>query len=142
MSVTRDFDAMVAETAGVKPTFTVAGQIFTLRAKLPWAKWQQLLAVMRSEDAENVAATAEFFDTVLIKSDRQRFKDLMTDNGDDTDDELVIGLQQMDAITEWAMEHFTGKLPSSSGGSTPGVNGTGPQPNVISLSSKAPANAG
>lgn len=142
MSITRDFDAMVAEKAGVKPTFTVAGQSFTLRAKLPWAKWNQLLAVMRAEDAENVAATEQFFDTVLIKADRQRFKDLLNDNGDDSDDDNVIGLDQMDAITDWVMGHFTGKLQSSSNGSSPGASGTGAQPNVISLSSKEPANAG
>lgn len=139
--VTRDFDAMLAEQAGDRPTFKIGGQEFTLRSKLPWSKWNKLLATMRSEESENEAATTEFFDTVLIKSDRQRFHQLLADDGDESDDDRVIGLSQMDALTDWVIGHFTGKLQSSSNGSSPGASGTGPQPNVISLSAKQAANS-
>lgn len=138
---TRDFDAMLAEKAGNRPTFKVGGQEFTLRSKLPYAKWNKLLAVMRDDDTEAEQATEMFFNTVLVKGDRQRFLELLGKEDDDDDDDNVIGLDQMNAITDWVMEHFTGKHLNSSDGSSPGVNGTGQQPNVISLSSKQAANA-
>lgn len=136
MSVTRDFDAMVAEKAGIRPTFKVAGQEFTLRAKLPYGKWNELIAFMRADETDADMATRKFFNTVLIRADRERFLQLLNVDDDDSDDVGVVDMQQMDAITDWAMEHFTGKLLSSSNGSSPGVNGTGQQPNVISLSSR------
>jgi len=133
--VTRDFDQMLAEKAGARPTFTVGGQTFTLRAKLPYKRWNKLLASMRAEDVDPQEATADFFDVVLIRADRPRFRELLDRDGDDDDDD-VIDLSQMDAITDWAMEHFTGKLQSSSGSSSHGANGTGPAPNVVSLQSR------
>lgn len=137
--VTRDFDAMLAEKAGIKPTFKIGGQEFSLRAKLPYTKWNQLLGVMRNDDTAPDVATAAFFNTVLIAADRQRFLDLL--NNDSDDDDTVIDLSQMDALTDWIMEHYTGKRLNSSDGSSPGANGTGPAPNVVSLGSKKAANA-
>lgn len=138
--VTRDFDAMLAEQAGIRPTFKVGGQEFTLRSKLPYKRWNRLLAVMRNDDTDPDTATSEFFNTVLIAADRQRFLDLLDKEDDDEDDEAVIGLDQMDGLTDWCMEHFTGKLRNSSNGSSPGASGTGPAPNVVSLGSKKAAN--
>lgn len=138
--VTRDFDAMLAEKANGRPTFKVGGQEFTLRAKLPYLKWIRLLAVMRDPDVEEELSTEEFFNTVLIKADRQRFLALL--NAEDEDDEdNVIGMEEMNDLTDWIMEHFTGKQLNSSAGSSPGSNGTGQSPNVVSLQSKHPANA-
>lgn len=140
MSVTRDFDAMVAEKVGAKPTFQVAGQVFTLRAKLPYARWEKLLATMRGDDIAPHEATREFFNTVLIKADRERFLDLLTkEDSDDEDESDLVGMDQMDSITDWVMEHFTGKLQNSSNGSSPGASGTGPQRNVVSLSARTTA---
>lgn len=142
MTVTRDFDAMLAERAGTRPTFKVAGQEFTLRSKLPYAKWNKLIGVMRSEESTAHEATVLFYETVLIKPDRKRFLELLSDpdeadddeaNVDDDNDEDVIDMKQLDDITEWIMEHFTGKAPSSSNGSTPGASETGAPQNVVSL---------
>lgn len=139
--VTRDFDAYLAEKAGVRPTFKIAGQIFTLRAKMAYAKWSKLLASMRSDDVSPEEANDLFFRAALIRGDVDRFMALLN-NEDDDDEGAVIGLQEADALVDWAMAHFTGKALTTSDGSSPGSNGTGPQPNVISLSSKAPANVG
>lgn len=140
--VTRDFDAMLAEKAGVRPTFKVAGQEFTVRAKLPYAKWNKLLAVMRNDEADAHDGNVQFFHTVLIRGDRERFLELLAREEDDDDnDGNLVGMDQLDAITDWLMEHFTGKLPSSSDGSSPGANGTGQSPNVVSLQSKQAANS-
>jgi len=136
---TRDFDAMLAEQAGTRPTFRIGGQEFTLRSKLPYTRWNKLMAVMRSDDTDVDEATKEFFNTVLVKADRQRFADLLENDGDD-DDDAVVGLDQMNELTDWVLEHFTGKAPNSTGGSSPGANGTGPAPNVVSLGSKKAAN--
>lgn len=140
--VTRDFDAMLAEKANGHPTFKVAGQEFTLRKKLPYGTWLRLLAVMRTEDVDENESNKEFFNTVLVRDDRHRFLELMAKEDDeDGNDDNVIGMDQMDALTGWIMEVFTGKLNTSSNGSSPGANGTGPQPNVVSLQSKQAANA-
>ena len=139
--VTRDFDAYLAEKAGVRPTFKIAGQVFTLRAKLAYAKWSKLLASMRSDDVSPEDANDLFFRAVLIRGDVDRFMALL--NTEDDDDEgAIIGMQEADALVDWAMAHFTGKALTTSDGSSPGSNGTGQSPNVISLSSKAPANVG
>jgi hypothetical protein len=139
--ITRDFDAMLAEQAGIRPTFKIGGQEFTLRAKLPYVRWNKLLAIMRDDDTSPDDATEEFFNTVLIKADRERFLELLQKDDDEDDEEAVIGLDQMNSLTDWVMEHFTGKAPSNTGGSSPGANGTGPAPNVVSLGSKKAANA-
>jgi hypothetical protein len=139
--VTRDFDAYLAEKAGVRPTFRIGGQVFTLRTKLAYAKWTKILASMRSDDVSPEEANDLFFRAVLIRSDVDRFMQLLNNEGDDDEDSGVIGMQEADALVDWAMAHFTGKALNTSDGSSPGSNGTGPQPNVISLSSKAPANA-
>lgn len=140
---TRDFDAMLAEQAGVRPTFIVGGQEFTLRSKLPYGRWNKLLKTMRDEEADAMASTAEFFNTVLIRADRERFLALLAkgeDDDDEDDDEGVIDLVQMDGLTDWIMEYLTGKLRRSTDGSSAGANATGPAPNVVSLQSKQAAN--
>jgi hypothetical protein len=134
----RDFDAMLAEKVGTRPTFTVGGQQFTLRAKLPYRKWNKIMAEMRDDAIDAQEATANFFRAVLIKADRERFVALLNNDGDDDDDDAsVIGLDQMDQLTDWVMEHFTGKQPNSSDSSPHGANGTGAPPNVVSLSSRS-----
>jgi hypothetical protein len=129
----RDFDAMLAERAGVHPTFRIGGQEFTLRAKLPYKRWNKLMAAMRADDADEQQATVDFFRSVLIKDDRERFVALLDKEDDDDDENAVVDLSQMDALTDWIMEHFTGKRRNSSESSTPGANGTGLAPNVVSL---------
>jgi len=142
MQISKDFDRMLAENAGVRPTFRIGGQDFTLRAKLPYTLWNRLLAAMRDDDVETMESTVAFFNTVLIRDDRQRFRELLDREEDDDgdEDEDVIDLNQMNALTEWVMEHFTGKLRSSTDGSTPGAKETGGAPNVVSLQSKKAAN--
>lgn len=144
MSMTKDFDAMIAEQAGERPTFRIAGQQFTLRSKLPYAKWNKLLAAMRDPDGDDLAATQQFFDIVLIKADRERFSALLGADDDDDDedqDDSRIGIEQIGPLTDWVMEHLTGKLRSNTNGSSPGADSTGQQPNVISLSAKQAANS-
>src|ERR1700759_2797346 len=98
MSVTRDFDAMLAEKAGVRPTFKVGGQEFTLRSKLPYGKWNKLLNFMRADETDADEATTKFFETVLVRADRERFLSLIDLDGvredDDDDDESVIDVTQ------------------------------------------------
>lgn len=137
----KDFDAMLAAQTGNKPTFTIAGQTFTLRAKIPFAKWNSLIAFMQNDDVDAMQQTAKFFNTVLVRADRARFAELLAvgDEDDDDDETPSIGLDQMSPLTDWAMEHFTGKLQSSSNGSTPGSAETGAPRNVVSLNARTTA---
>lgn len=141
--VTRDFDAMLAERAGIRPTFRVGGQEFTLRKRLPYARWNKLLAAMRSsdEDADANEGAVDFFNAVLISDDRKRFAELVIKEDDEDDDDAVIDLSQMNDLTDWIIEVFTGKTLSSSNSSSDGPSEIGAAPNVVSLSSKKPANA-
>lgn len=137
---TWDFDAAVNEMAGNRQTFRLAGQEYTLRAKLPFTKWNKLLEKMNSDEVDNLSSTLEFYDLVLIRADRQRFHDALTaDDADDDDEAGVIGVEQMRDLTDKVMEHFTGKLQSSTDGSSPGADTTGASPNVVSLNARTTA---
>lgn len=136
----RDFDAALNEAAGERPAFIVGGEQFHLRARLPYSKWQKLLHLMRSDEVDNMDATRKFFDTVLVKEDRERFAELLEREESDHDDDAdLIGIDQMDAMTDWAMEYFTGKLRRSSDGSSPGSNATTTSQNVVSLNPRTSA---
>jgi hypothetical protein len=140
--VTRDFDAMLAERAGIRPTFKVGGQEFTLRKRLAAPRWNRLLAAMRSDEADEQESTIDFFRAVIIPADRQRFAELAAkDNSDDEDDEDVIDISQMNDLVQWVVDVFTGKAPSNEISSTAGAGDIQIVPNVVSLSSKMPANA-
>lgn len=139
MSITRDFDAMIAERTGEKPTFRIAGQEFTLRARLPFTRWDALLTYMRADETGNLDATRKMFSTVLVRADRERFLALLTpanidDDDDESGDAAAIGLDQLGPLTDWVMEYFTGKLQSNTDSSSPGVADTGAPPRPVSLS--------
>ncbi len=139
----RDFDAMLAEKANVRPTFKVAGQEFSLRAKLPYRKWRKVQQAMRADDITAHEANLLFFGAVLVRGDVDRFLDLLDADDDDDgerDDTEELGVDQLDEIISWAPEHFTGKPSESGDGSTSGANTTGAAPNVVSLQSKQAAN--
>lgn len=133
---TKDFDAMLVETAGTRPTFKVGGQQFTIRKKLPYKKFLRLMAAMGEEDAETGEAEDLFFKAVLIPEDRDRFLELLNNEGDD-DEDAVIDPVQLRAITEWLMGVYTGKAPTSSDSSSNGPSTTGGQRKVVSLTPRA-----
>lgn len=144
-TVTRDFDAMLAARAGVRPTFRVGGQVFTVKARLPSKKFRNLLASFADEDVDEDQATVDFFTLCLVKSDRERFFALLDAEGEDADDDDqddgVIDMEQLNAITEWLMELYTGKARPSSTSSSGGSDSTGTSPKVVSLSSRQQASA-
>lgn len=130
---TRDFDAMLAERAGVRPTFRVGGQEFTVRAKLPFKRFATLV---NSEQDDEITATEDFFRMVLVPADRDRFMALLDADGEE-DTDGVIDPEQVKLISEWLMELYTGKGRQSSDGSSDGAATTGPPPNVVSLNPRA-----
>ena len=132
---TKDFDAMLAEKAGVRPTFIVAGQEFTARAKLPYKKFVRLMGALGADDADPDEATEKFFSTVIVKEDRERFLAVL--NSEDDDDERIIDAAQINQITEWLLSIYTGKELTSSDSSSDGSSTTGRPRNVVSLSAKA-----
>lgn len=132
--VTRDFDAMLAERAGVRPTFRVAGQTFTVKAKLNFRKFSKMLSALGADDTDENEAMDEFFRMVLIPQDRDRFFELL--DSDDEDESKVVGADQMRALSQWLMEHYTGKPQTSEESSSDGSASAGESPNVVSLNSR------
>lgn len=132
---TRDFDAFLADKAGVRPTFKVGGQEFTVKAKLPFKKFASTVTALSEEDDE-VKQAEDFFSLVLVPGDRDRFFELLDAEGDD-DGNGVVTPEQIGALMEWLMEHYTGKHRPHSDGSSLGLGSTSPQPNVVSLSARA-----
>lgn len=138
--VTRDFDAMLAERAGVRPTFRLAGQVFTVKARLPHKKFRGLLASLASDDYDEDEKTNEFFSMALIPDDRKRFFLLLDydGDGDEVDEQMVVSPDQVQALTTWLMELYTGKQSPSSASSPNGSDTTGGSQNVVSLNYRTP----
>jgi hypothetical protein len=139
---TRDFDAMLAQQGRTRQTFRIGGQEFTIRAKLPWRTFSALLASMQEENVDEYAKTVEFFNLVLVRADRERFRELLNASGDDEEDEdEVIDPEQMNLLSDWLLEYYTGKRQGSSDSSSPGSAETGDRQNVVSLNPRAASTA-
>lgn len=136
--VTRDFDAMLAERAGVRPTFRLAGQTFTVKAKLPFKRFKNLLATLGDDNVNEDQAQDDFFRMALIAQDRERFFTLLDDDGESeqADEWAVVSPEQVASLTEWLMELYTGKPLPSSASSSAGSENTGTSQNVVSLNSR------
>lgn len=130
--VTRDFDAMLADRAGIRPTFKIGGQEFTMKAKLPQKKYFAMRYYMADDATTEEDAYRKLFETALVKADRDRFFDLLNVDDDDND-EAVIDITQLDALGTWILEFYSGKAGSTTNSSSAGTNGTGQQQNVVSL---------
>lgn len=134
--VTRDFDAMLNH--GVRPTFRLAGQTFTVKAKLPHKRFKNLLSTLAADDADEDKAETDFFRLCLVPHDRERFFALLDfdGEGDEVDEWAVVSPEQVAGLIEWLMELYTGKLSSSSASSSAGSASVGATPNVVSLNSR------
>jgi hypothetical protein len=140
---TKDFDAMLAEQGRQRKTFRIGGQEFTVKAKVPYRKFQTMLAALSraaesDDDDETRGAEERFFREVLIKSDVDRFLALLNaeGDGDEVDEYAVIDAAQLSPLTDWVLEHFTGKRSESSDSSSDGSSGTGRSQNVVSLTAR------
>ena len=120
----RDFDAMVASTG--RPSFTVGGQKYEARSKLPWHTYNAITAAAaEAESQDEREFTLKFFNTVLLKDDRKRFTKALTADPENVDDADVIGVNQLNDLMEWLMEHYTGKLQASASSTSNGLALTG-----------------
>jgi hypothetical protein len=130
----RDFDAMLAE-AGGRPTFTIGGQTFTCRAKLPWRKFTSLLAVMTgaSEAGDGAQATEGFLTAAVVAKDRARWIELLNLEDNDDDDTVGISPGEINELAEWLMEYYTGKRSGNAESSSAGPSSTGQSRKVVSL---------
>lgn len=137
--VTRDFDAMLAERAGVRPTFRLAGQVFTVKAKLPHKRYRTFLAALTADDADEDALQDEFFRMCLVPQDRERFFLLLDyeGEGDEVDEWSVASPEQVSELMTWLLETYTGKRSDSSGSSSDGSGVTGTSQNVVSLNARS-----
>jgi hypothetical protein len=125
----RDFDAALAEAKKEQPTFTLAGQHFTCRATLPWKALEHLI----EGDGLSVQVH-QFFANVLVKSDRQRFADLVEQ--EDPEDDEAVSVEQITDVMNWLTEHYTGKAEQQSPSSTDGPEKTGRSSRVVNLGAR------
>lgn len=133
----KDFDAMLAG----RPTFTVGGQIFTARAKLPWRKFTSLLSAMSEavDSGGGTEATEKFLVMAVVRQDRERFKALLELDDNDDDDAVGISPGEITELSSWLMEHYTGKRSEGDESSSDGPPKTGPPRKVVSLSARTAA---
>lgn len=136
----KDFDAYLNEHGG-RPTFTVGGQTFTARAKLPWRKFTALLSVMTGagETGEGAQATEHFLAAAVVAGDRERFTALLNLEDNDEDDAVGISPGEVNELAEWLMEHYTGKRPERDESSSAGQPATGQRRKVVSLNPRTAA---
>lgn len=132
MGIHKDFDAALAETLREKPTFTLAGQRFTCKARL---SWKSLISLYDSDDEGLGTSVAQFFAIVLVKADRERFFSLIDDEDPD-DDDYAVSVDQIRDVMGWLTEHYTGKAEGQPADSSDGPPTTGQQsrPRVVNLS--------
>lgn len=100
---TKTFDSKKSE----RPSFEVAGQTFTCRAKLSYRKFKALFADFNDSDDAAMVKIEDFFNVVLLPGDRDRFKELL-DKDDEDDDENVIELHMVNEIVQWLVGHYSG----------------------------------
>lgn len=137
----KDFDAMLAELGG-RPTFTVGGEKFTCRAKLPWRKFRSMLDGLSDDDSDveqGTHAMEAFLSAAVVRADRDRFVALLNMEDNDDDDTTGISPGEISSLSEWLMEHYTGKLNPSDESSSPGPPKTGRPSKVVSLNPRTSA---
>jgi hypothetical protein len=130
----KDFDNWLREQRG-DVSFTVGGQTFTGRKRVPWQKMNKYLMSLGAEGTDGIEQTKEFFEMVLVKKDRKRFIDAIDYDGDD--DDKVIASEQIRVILDWLLGVYTGKAPNEEASSSPEPPTTGVQSNVVSLNPAA-----
>lgn len=132
----KDYDAMLAEKIGGRPTFKVGGQMFTCRAKLPWKKFSALLLSLTVTSATGdtpTQQTEEFFRLVLLPNQREAFQALLDADGEDDDETPVIDSNQVGYILDDLLAYYTGKAQPNDSVSTEQQQNAGQPSNVTSL---------
>ena len=132
MSRSRDFDIAVEEMRKNRPTFTLDNREWTCRPALSFTTMAALEREYNDGDLTHVLHT--FFEKVLIKADREPFRELITAEPDEDDDDAVpITLNQLSEIMKWLVSEYTGNPTQSAGPSSLGEPTTGPQLKAVSL---------
>jgi hypothetical protein len=134
---TRNFDRML--DALDRPTFTVAGQEFTMRRRLSYKKLNMILF---GEQITELEYAQRLFSTVLVPADRERFFALLDadndDDEDDNDDKELIDFRQMQQLSKWVMDYYTGRDDPKDETSSNGQGTTGQPLNFKSFDPIAP----
>lgn len=136
MSRFMDFDAAMSEN--VRPEFTLGGQKFTCKAKLPWKKFSHLIISMSETDSvssDGIDKTEEFLRIALLPQDRERFFALVNSDGDDENEDYA-GTEQIGELVKWLLGEYTGKAETTSDDSSGTSDTSGRPANVVSLNPK------
>jgi hypothetical protein len=115
----KDFGAPASNDEPI--TFTLYGETFRCAASIQGRTLLKFISVSSGDNPdEGATAILDFFDSALVKADRERFTELTTD------DETVVPLETLASIMEWLVEQYSGRptelpLPSESGEPTTGL---------------------
>jgi hypothetical protein len=134
-----DYDAWLNERVGGRPTFTVGGETFTVRQKLPWRKYgRMILAIITASGEGALDANEQFLLKSLIPADRARMQELLNaDNEDRDDDEGVITNEQLQKIINDLMDFYSGKDDESPDGSSDVPSASGQPSKPVSLNARS-----
>lgn len=134
MSNFKDFDAMLAEKVGGRPSFQLCGEKFECRSKLPWRKWNAMILSLQLEDNTAEDTVENFFNLVLVKQDRERFFALIDKEDEDDDEETFVSDEQIGKVMSWLLDYYTGKAEQSDESSSDKPPTTGRPAKRVSLS--------
>lgn len=112
MSAFFDFDQWLSDELKEQPTFVLGGEKFTCKspANLSWKKYGGTIMALTSgilpEGKNQMEQTADFFQVVLVKEDRERFQELLDYEGDDG--EPVASNSQIGQLLQWFLDVYSG----------------------------------
>jgi hypothetical protein len=108
-------------------TFTLYGETFRCAPSIQGRTLLQFISMSGDDESPDKGASAvlQFFDSALVKADRERFV-AMTSSED-----TVVPLETLASIMEWLVEQYSGRPTEPPLPSEPGELTTGPMPVAV-----------
>lgn len=135
----KDYDSMLAEQLGERPSFKLGGQVFTCRRALHWTKQSKVFLSLANADGEQFnQASIKFVETCLVPADREKFLALVAEPEDDDyeDGDTVVTRFQINAVVNDLFDFYAGKGEASGSESSGSPEVAGQPSNVVSLNSQ------
>ncbi len=121
----KDFGAPASTDEPI--TFTLYGETFRCAPSIQGRTLLQFISMSGDDESPDKGASAvlQFFDSALVKADRERFV-AMTSSED-----TVVPLETLASIMEWLVEQYSGRPTEPPSPSEPGELITGPMPVAV-----------
>jgi hypothetical protein len=108
-------------------TFTLYGETFRCAPSIQGRTLLQFISMSGDDESPDKGASAvlQFFDSALVKADRERFVELTSS------EDTVVPLETLASIMEWLVEQYSGRPTEPPSPSEPGELITGPMPVAV-----------